>query len=672
MFKTIADPFVGQVSLLKVLSGTIRNDDHLVNSRTGADERLHGLFVVRGKDHEPVDALAAGDIGGVAKLAGTATGDTLAPKGQPVHVAPIEQPDAGARHGRRPEDARPTTTKLATALHRLVEEDPALVVARDDETAPDRPVGARARCTSPSPSSGWSASSACRSTPRTVQVRYRETITAPVDAARTRTRSSPVGTASTPRSSCPRRAARAGRGFEFVDKVVGGAVSKGYIPAVERGRPGGHGARRRPGGYPIVDVRVTLTDGKEHCVDSSEMAFRQAGSMALKERDHEGARPSSSSPSPGSTSPCPAICSATCMGDLNSRRGRVQGTEPGDVGEQVVYALVPQSELRRYATDLRSLTGGRGRFPAEHDHYDVLPPTARRPSDAGDPCTTPRWPPALRPTPSSPCARSAAAGAASSPASARTSRPTTSPTAGRRRRSALDHAVRATRTLSLLGRAVEQALVDDDAVLHPAVGDPAQREWDDQAPDSVDDASASWRTRPSGSPTGSSASRPTSGAAPPASPVRTPSSAPLEVLWDAVDTAVAELKAAERTLARGPRPRLVGLEGFGAEVARARSLQSSGLSSTKWATISPSTPSTSTRPRFSGGSSAEYRRMRQVGRLRSPRQPSWAEAWPTAKPTCRVAATRASRSSTSRFQPGDEVVGPEQRRAAPPRPGSRR
>ncbi len=368
VFKTIADPFVGQVSLFKVLSGTIRSDDHLVNSRSHADERLHGLFLVRGKEHEPVDALVAGDIGGVAKLSATATGDTLSTRGKPVVVAPIEQPAAvlaTAIVARTQAD----DDKLATALHRLQEEDPALVVERDEETH----------------------QTILRGTGEThlaivieklqrkfgvtvdvedVRVRYRETISSSATAEGKHKKQS-GGHGQFAVATISIEPQERGAGFEFVDKIVGGAISRGYIPAVAKGVEEAM-ARGGVNGYPVVDVRVTLLDGKEHSVDSSEMAFRAAGRLAFREAMAQ-ADPVVLEPVSRLDVTVPAELLGDVMGDLNARRGRVQGTEPSSDDEQVVYALVPESELLRYAVELRSLTGGRGRFVVAHDHYDVLP-----------------------------------------------------------------------------------------------------------------------------------------------------------------------------------------------------------------------------------------------------------------------------------------------------------
>ncbi|MGQ0431394.1 MAG: elongation factor G [Microthrixaceae bacterium] len=368
VFKTIADPFVGQLSLFKVLSGTIRNDDHLVNSRTGVDERLHGLFVVRGKEHEPTDALMAGDIGGVAKLTGAVTGDTLSAPGKPVVVPPIDQPPAVLAVAVVPK-TQADDDKLATAIHRLQEEDPALAVERDEETHQTILRGAgetHLAIALERLERKFGVSVATED----LRVRYRETISETAEAeGRHKKQSGGHGQFAivTLRVEPLER----GEGFEFVDKIVGGAISRSYIPAVHRGVEEAM-ASGGVNGHPVVDVRVTLLDGKEHSVDSSEMAFRIAGRLGFRQA-MAAAGPVVLEPIDRVDVTVPAEQLGDVMGDLNARRGRVQGTEPGAAGEQVIYALVPRSELLRYAIELRSLTGGRGRFTAEHDHYDPLP-----------------------------------------------------------------------------------------------------------------------------------------------------------------------------------------------------------------------------------------------------------------------------------------------------------
>ncbi len=369
VFKSIADPYVGQISLFKVLSGTIRPDDHLLNSRTGADERLHGLLMVRGKDQEPTPELVAGDIGAAAKLSATGTGDTLAPRGKPVRVAPIEQPEPVLAVAVVPK-TQADEDKLAPALHRLTEEDPALVVERNDETHQTLLKGTGETHLQITLEKLTRKFGAHVETDE-VRVPYRETITGAAKGVEGRHKKQTGGHGQFGVCVIDLEPLPRGGGFEFVDQIVGGAISRGYIPAVQKGIDEAM-ASGGVYGYPVVDVRVTLVDGKEHSVDSSEMAFKVAGRLAFRAAMAQ-AQPVILEPISRIEITVPVELQGDVMGDLNSRRGRVQGTEASGDGEQTIVANVPTSEIQRYAIDLRSLTGGRGRFRAEHDHYDVLP-----------------------------------------------------------------------------------------------------------------------------------------------------------------------------------------------------------------------------------------------------------------------------------------------------------
>ncbi len=368
VFKTTADQFVGHVSQFKVLSGTIRTDAHMVNTRSGAGERLHGIFTLRGRDQQPVSEVGVGDMAAVAKLTATATGDTLAPKGTPVTVAPIEFPEPQLGVAIR---ARTQTDddKLANALPKLLDEDPALEVRRDDETHQTilRGIGETHVAVALDKLQRKFGVAVDTSD---VLIAYRETITAPAEAEGRHKKQSgghgQFGVCSIRVEPRPR-----GEGFEFVDKIVGGAVSRAYIPAVQRGVEEAMAAGGVYG-YPVVDLRVELYDGKEHSVDSSEMAFRAAGRLAIRAA-LAAAEPVLLEPVSQVIVVVPSAQQGDVMGDLNARRGRVQGTRPVGTGEQAITALVPASEILRYAIDLRSLTGGRGRYSGRHDHYDIVP-----------------------------------------------------------------------------------------------------------------------------------------------------------------------------------------------------------------------------------------------------------------------------------------------------------
>lgn len=368
VFKTIADPYVGHISLIKVLSGTISQDDHLYNTRSHRDERLHSLLTLRGRDQEPVRAVQAGDLAAVAKLSATNTSDTLAPKGTPVVVAPIEQPTpvlAVAIVAKTQADEE----KVASALHRIAEEDPALVIERNDETHQTLLRGTgetHLNVTIERLKRKFNAEVATEP----VKVAYRETITAEAEAEGKHKKQSggrgQFGVAFVRIEPLER-----GGGFEYVDAIVGGAIPRGLIPSVEKGiqetmaNGGIHG-------YPVVDVRATCFDGKFHAVDSDEMSFKMAGRLAFREA-MANAGPVVLEPISRIEVTVPADQLGDVMGDLNARRGRVQGSESGNDGEAIVVALVPTSEILRYAIDLRSMTGGRGRFTETHDHYDLLP-----------------------------------------------------------------------------------------------------------------------------------------------------------------------------------------------------------------------------------------------------------------------------------------------------------
>jgi elongation factor G len=368
VFKTLADPFVGQLSLFKVLSGTVKADDHLVNSTSGTDERLHALFSLRGKDQTSVSAVVAGDIAAVAKLAHTRTGDTLAPKGSPVRVEPPTPPAAVYPVAVTPR-TQADEDKLGTALGRLQAEDPSLVVEREEETHQTlvRGVGdthVAVTLERLSRKFGVNVDIA------PVRVAYRETVVS-TGEAEGKVKKQTGGHGQYAVAYLRVAPLERGAGFEFVDSIVGGAIPRQYIPAVHKGveetmATGG------VNGFPVVDVRVECYDGKYHSVDSSEMAFKTAASQGFKDA-MASAGVVVLEPISRLEVEVPAAFQGDVLGDINSRRGRVQGTEALDGGSHRVTALVPTSEVLRYAIDLRSMTGGRGRFRVEHDHYDVLP-----------------------------------------------------------------------------------------------------------------------------------------------------------------------------------------------------------------------------------------------------------------------------------------------------------
>ncbi len=368
VFKTIADPYIGQLSVFKVVSGTIKADDKLVNSTTGAEERLHGLFLLRGKEQTPVNEVAAGDIAAVAKLANTHTGDTLAPKGSPVKVVGPERrsPQYGVAILPR---TQADDDKLGNALARMQAEDPSLYVDRMEETRQTvlRGLGdTHIQVTIDRMARKFGVN--VDIVP--LRVAYRETVAGRAEAeGKLKKQSGGHGQFAVVNlrvDALPR-----GEGFQFKDVTVGGSIPRNYIPAVQTGieetmaRGGVHG-------FPVVDVSVECYDGKFHSVDSSEMAFKTAASTGFKEA-MESAGVVVLEPVSLLTVTVPSAYQGDVMSDINSRRGRVQGSATNEHGEQVIEALVPAAEISRYAIDLRSMTGGRGQFDARHHHYDALP-----------------------------------------------------------------------------------------------------------------------------------------------------------------------------------------------------------------------------------------------------------------------------------------------------------
>ncbi len=369
VWKTVVDRHVGKISLFKVLSGRVRPDDTLVNARTHADERIHAPFTLRGKEQLTVDELSVGDIGAVAKLADVVTGDTLAPKGMPVSIQAPPPPEPVLTTGIRPR-SKGDEDKLMTALHRLQEEDPALTVRRDDETHQTL-LGGMGETHLAIVTERLARKFGVDVETEPVVVPYRETITGTAEAEGKYKKQTgghgQFGVASVRMEPMDR-----GAGFEFVDQIVGGAIPRQFIPAVQKGIEEAM-ASGGVHGWPVVDVRVTCFDGKYHPVDSSEMSFKMAGSLAFREAMAK-ANPIVLEPISKLEVTVPDAYQGDVMGDLNGRRGRVQGTETAaGSGESLVTALVPTAEILRYAIDLRSMTGGRGSFQATHDHYDPLP-----------------------------------------------------------------------------------------------------------------------------------------------------------------------------------------------------------------------------------------------------------------------------------------------------------
>ncbi|HEX6312372.1 MAG TPA: elongation factor G [Acidimicrobiia bacterium] len=368
VFKTIADPYVGRVNLFKVLQGTVKTDAHLANSRTLADERLHQLSVMRGKEQETAAEVPAGDIAAVAKLADTTTGDVLGSRGADVEVEAFTAPEPVLAVAIVPK-SKGDEDKLATALHKLQDEDPALRVERNAETKQTLLRGMGETHVSIALEKLHRKLGVEVET-EDVRVAYRETITDTAEAEG-KYKKQTGGHGQFGVAFVRVQPLERGSGFEFVDSIVGGAIPRQFIPAVEKGivetmEQGG------VYGYPVVDVQVECYDGKYHSVDSSEMSFKMAGSLGFKEAMAK-AGPILLEPISELVVTAPEASQGDIMGDLNSKRGRIQGAGAVGNGEVEIVAMVPTSEVLRYAIDLRSMTGGRGRFQLTHSHYDPVP-----------------------------------------------------------------------------------------------------------------------------------------------------------------------------------------------------------------------------------------------------------------------------------------------------------
>ena len=368
VFKTFVDPYAGRLSVLRVVSGRCRSDEALTNPRTGSQERLGGISHLVGKDREPVDEAVAGDVVAVAKLRDTATFDTLCKPEKVLLFEPVELPEPTAAFAVGAK-ARGEEEKVFEAIRRVTDEDPSLKLYRSESTGEDilaglaqmhvelalerinRRYGVEVEAEAP-------------------KVPFMETITTSAKAQGRYKKQTggrgQFGDARIEVSPLPR-----GSGFEFENAIVGGAIPRQFIPAVEKGIE----EAMREGviaGYPVVDVKVRLHDGAFHTVDSSEMAFKVAGSMAFKNAVEE-ARPVLLEPYVKVEVLAPAEMVGDVMGDLSGRRGRPMGVEQR--GErQVVQAEVPQIEMLTYARDLRSITGGRANFHVEPGHYEEVPP----------------------------------------------------------------------------------------------------------------------------------------------------------------------------------------------------------------------------------------------------------------------------------------------------------
>jgi elongation factor G len=368
VFKTLADPYVGKLTYFRVQSGTLRADTSIWNASKEQMERIGSLFLLTGKKQESVEEAVAGDIVAVAKLSVTGTGDTLCDKAAPIiyDAIPFPAPTytvAAFAKTKNDED------KLGPALARLMEEDPAFRSVRDPETGETLLMGQGE--THLEVIVGRLSRLGANVTTQLPRVPFRETISKSA-RAQGRHKKQTGGRGQFGDCWLTVEPAQSGAGFEFVDKIVGGAIPRQYLPAVEKGVREAMG-RGILSGNPVVDVRVTVDDGSFHTVDSSEAAFIQAGILGFNAAVKD-AGPVILEPVMNVSVTVPDENTGDLMGDFNSRRGHVVGIEPADQpGYQTIRAVVPQSEMLRYAIDLRSLARGRGKFCASLSHYAEMP-----------------------------------------------------------------------------------------------------------------------------------------------------------------------------------------------------------------------------------------------------------------------------------------------------------
>jgi len=367
VFKTAADPYVGKLTYLRVISGVVKADSHIWNANKGADERLGTLYVQRGKEQLAVPELRAGDIGVVAKLAATATGDTLCAREQQFTLPEIQFPSPVYSQSVHP-TSKAGVDKLGPSLQRLVEEDPGLRLSRDPSTGEvilaglgdahldvtverlKRKFGVEVELSLP-------------------RVPYRETIAKKASGDYTHKKQT-GGHGQYARVAIELNPLPRGSGLQFTEKVVGGAVPREFIPAVEKGIMEAATAGVFAG-YELTDCQVVLYDGKHHPVDSSEMAFKLAASQALKEAV-ASAGPQLLEPVMTIRVQAPEPNAGDIVSDLNTKRAKIHGINP-DGAMSVIEAEVPLAEVQRYASDLRSITQGRGGFELEFDHYGEVP-----------------------------------------------------------------------------------------------------------------------------------------------------------------------------------------------------------------------------------------------------------------------------------------------------------
>ena len=367
VWKTIADPFAGRITMFRVAAGSLKADSSVHNLTQDGSERFGALAVMQGKTQHPVPELKAGDLGAVAKLKETHTSDTLGEKGSPLRFAPIAFADPVLSYAIEPK-SRGDEEKISGALQRLREEDPTIQYARDPQTR-QLLLSGQGQLHIEVTVAKLKRRFGVEVNLKLPRIPYRETIMAATEAhGRHKKQSGGHGQF----GDCKIRVEPLPRGedFAFVDEIFGGSIPRQFIPAVEKGiqeaRTKGYLA-----GYPMVDFKVTLHDGQFHSVDSNEMSFKMAGRLAFRDA-MERARPTLLEPVMNVEVYAPSDFAGDLMGDLNGRRGRIGGMEPRG-GSTVIKAQVPMAEMLTYEQQLTSATGGRGSYHMEFSHYEEVP-----------------------------------------------------------------------------------------------------------------------------------------------------------------------------------------------------------------------------------------------------------------------------------------------------------
>jgi elongation factor G len=367
VWKTVADPFAGRITLFRVLSGTLKSDTTIQNATKDAPERLGHLILLQGKTQTNVPEIKAGDIGAVAKLKDTQTSDVLADKGAFARIPPIPFPEPVISYAIEPK-SRGDEEKISTALHRLQEEDPTINYTRDPQTKELLLAGqgqSHIEVTVAKLKRRFSVEVNLK-LPR---IPYRETIKASVEA-HGRHKKQTGGHGQFGDCKVKFEPLPSGSDFEFVNDTFGGSIPRQFVPAIEKGIQDSR-MRGFLAGYPMVDFRASVFDGSYHPVDSSEMSFKMAGSLAFKD-GMARARPTLLEPIMNVEVYAPNDFAGDLMGDLNSRRGRIGGMDTRGT-TTIIRAKVPMQEMLTYEQHLTSATGGRGSYHMEFDHYEEVP-----------------------------------------------------------------------------------------------------------------------------------------------------------------------------------------------------------------------------------------------------------------------------------------------------------